>query len=400
MGAKRLQRYAGHQLREDPHIAVIGSCKVGNFVVTLPLLRLIRKHYPKAIVDFWGSEATEDFEKALCGPEQPLNWRCSWDLEDPEQFLRLANAAKEREKIAGPIDLAINCDGFNPLTQTLTCWLKPFWVAGGSLNNHGRKKVPWGEEANQKFLADNDWNSNEFYERYKNNFHSNYIAELLCRMAYFTPELLDLEETHLPSIAPDFEVPSLLIHCTTTRSAKIWPFKQWNHVLKWCQANEVTVGIVGAPPKQQADEYHSGGEEEKLIQKHKNYLIDLRGKTSLITLAGACKKAKAVLSVDAGPMHIAVGVGTPTLAIVGNDKDDIGASPIRLWLPRNKNLSRTISSNTCEECQINHFKNDGCIANEHLCMKGVSSKQVIDWLEDILVDKLNQMTTVQQAEGA
>ena len=46
-------------------------------------------------------------------------------------------------------------------------------------------------------------------------------------------------------------------------------------------------------------------------------------------LAGACRQAKAVVSVDAGPLHIAAAVGTPTYAIVGNDGNGVGASPVR-----------------------------------------------------------------------
>ena len=54
-------------------------CKLGNFVASLPLLHLLRRRYPEAQIDFWGSEATADFERALCGNGQPLDWRISWD---------------------------------------------------------------------------------------------------------------------------------------------------------------------------------------------------------------------------------------------------------------------------------------------------------------------------------
>ena len=96
----------------------------------------------------------------------------------------------------------------------------------------------------------------------------------------------------------------------------------------------LTVGLVGAPPARQRLDYHAGEGEEHLLANTLAPLIDLRGRTNLIQLAGACRKAKAVVSVDAGPMHVAAGVGTPTLAIVGNDAEAVGASPIRLWLPR------------------------------------------------------------------
>ena len=98
-------------------------------------------------------------------------------------------------------------------------------------------------------------------------------------------------------------------------------------------------------------------------------------------LAGACKLATAVVSVDAGPMHVAAAVGTPTLAVVGNDKEAVGASPIRLWQPRSPVLERTVSTTACTLCSDNRFKNDGCIAEEHLCMQGVGADQVIYWLE-------------------
>ena len=90
-----LQRYDGRDLGTGPHIAVLGSCKVGNFVVTIPLLLALRRHYPQARLDFWGSEATRDFEEALVA-EGLLSWRTSWDLADPVHFQALATAAPAR----------------------------------------------------------------------------------------------------------------------------------------------------------------------------------------------------------------------------------------------------------------------------------------------------------------
>ena len=66
----------------------------------------------------------------------------------------------------------------------------------------------------------------------------------------------------------------------------------------------------------------------------------------MIELAGASRLAKAVISVMRAA-HIAAAVGTPTLAVVGNDADDVGASPLRLWQPRCSNVSRTVSTISC-----------------------------------------------------
>ena len=282
---------------------------------------------------------------------------------------------------AGELDLVINCDGFNPLTQTLSSWLDPHWVCGSSLTAVGRSSLAWGDAPEQRFLQDKDWDSEAFLERYSETFTSNYIAELLCRMAYLEPTQKDLEHINLPWSDPPFVTPPILIHTTTTRAAKIWQLDQWGRVLEWCSKQGYQVGLVGAPPKRQEDEYNAGGEEQKLLEEHPNTLIDLRGKTNLIQLAGACKKASAVVSVDAGPMHVAAAVGTPTLAVVGNDNKAVGASPIRLWQPRSRMVERTVSSTTCTLCSENQFKNDNCIAEGHICMEGVDATQVINWLK-------------------
>ena len=296
----------------------------------------------------------------------------------------ITSAAASRENDAGRLDLLINCDGFNPLTQTLASLLEPEWVAGASLNATGRNSLEWGNKVEQRFMKDNDWDSDKFLSRYKGTFKTNYIAELLCRMAFLEPSQEDLENIELPASSPSFKSPPILIHTTTTRAAKIWPRYKWNIVLNWCESEKIKVGLVGAPTKRQKEEYHSGNEEDKLLEDHPNTLIDLRGRTSLIELAGACKQANAVISVDAGPMHVAAAVGTPTLAVVGNDATSVGASPIRLWQPRNPVVDRTISSETCTLCSENRFRNDACIAEEHICMKGVDAQDVINWIQRVM----------------
>ena len=98
----------------------------------------------------------------------------------------------------------------------------------------------------------------------------------------------------------------------------------------WCPTTAATAGD------------NSGDGEDWLLQV--TQLQDLRGRTSLIELAGACQQARAVVSVDAGPLHIAAAMGVPTLAVVGNDVDGHGASPIRLWMPRAANASARLQS--------------------------------------------------------
>ena len=373
MGSFRdpVRRYSGEAIGPAPRVVVLGSCKVGNFVVSTPLLRGLKQTWPQARVDFIGSEITAAFETACPW----IDWRCSWDRTEPGAGHDLLHTLAERSAQLGPLDLAINLDGFNPVTQVLTSWLNPRYVAGGCLSANMRRTLPWGNKPEQRFLDDPDWDSPAFLERYPGIFTSNYIAELFCRLAFIQT---DFDQIELASSEPPFEVPDVLIHCTTARAAKLWPFNHWRAVVEACTARGISVGLVGSAPAAQKEAYNAGHGEDELLAA--TALIDLRGRTSLIELAGACRQASAVLSVDAGPMHIAAAVGTPTLAIVGNDAAGAGASPIRLWLPRVQELSRTVSPHSCNQCAEQRFRNDGCLVEGHPCMASITPEQVIRWL--------------------
>jgi ADP-heptose:LPS heptosyltransferase len=370
-----LIRYSGEQLGENPHVVLLGSCKVGNFVVSAPVLQGLKARFPTAVIGFLGSEVTKDFE--LAHPH--IDWRVSWDKPQEGAGLKLLSFIAEKILEFGPIALAINLDGFNPLTCSLVPWLEPTYVAGGSLSANLRSKLEWGTEIQQRFLADLDWDSIDFLNRYQGVFRSNYIAELFCQMAYVA-DYCDPTNIKLPMIHPGFSVPDILIHCTTARRAKLWLFDYWLEVLKFCDQSGLSVGLVGSPVPAQKETYNSGDGEDYLLSATK--LIDLRGRTSLIQLAGACASAKAVISVDAGPLHIAAAVGCATFAVVGNDFNDVGASPIRLWLPRCSNVSRSYAAESCSACSENNFRNDECLVDGQPCMKSVQPSQIISWLKE------------------
>ena len=71
---------------------------------------------------------------------------------------------------------------------------------------------------------------------------------------------------NLPFADPPFAVPDLLIHCTTARAAKVWPFNHWRQVLDVADANGWSVGLVGSPPAAQKEAYNSGDGEDSLLQ--------------------------------------------------------------------------------------------------------------------------------------
>ena len=365
-------RYAGQDLGPDPHIVVLGSCKVGNLIASIPTLNGLRTRFPSATIGFLGSDVTASIEASL----DCIDWRHSWDDSSSNALQLLLDCLTRQKAAHGSVDLVVNLDGFNPVTQVLSSYLNPVYVSGCSLDDRRRRKIPWGDQPFQAFLADPDWDSPEFLARYSPELKTNYIAELFAFQAGVS-RYADPSSIRIPSKHPGFDVPDVLIHCTTARAAKVWSFESWKIVVDALVQRDLTVGLVGSAPQSQQDSYNSGGGEDWLLAH--TALLDLRGRTSLLQLAGACAEARAVISVDAGPMHIAAAMGTPTLAVVGNDAQGIGASPIRLWLPRSDNLQRTISQETCSLCAERRFSNDACVADAHHCMNAVLPDQVVSW---------------------
>jgi ADP-heptose:LPS heptosyltransferase len=116
-----MERFTDQPLSPRPHLAVFGSDKVGNFVLTTPLLRGLKEKYPCATLDFFGGETTCDLE-AGC---PYIDARFSLYGERPEYLGELHAFVAARRAAAGDYDLAINCDEFSELNLVVVAAVAP-----------------------------------------------------------------------------------------------------------------------------------------------------------------------------------------------------------------------------------------------------------------------------------
>ena len=49
--------------------------------------------------------------------------------------------------------------------------------------------------------------------------------------------------------------------------------------------------------------------------------LNLAGRTTLLQLAGLCRRARLAIGNDTGPMHMAVAAGVPSLVLYSDDSD-------------------------------------------------------------------------------
>src|SRR5215213_210524 len=178
---RHMQRFTNQPLGARPHLAVFGSDKVGNFVLTTPLLRGLKEKYPRATLDFFGGETTCDLE-AGC---PYVDARFSLYGERPEYLGELNAFVATRRAAAGDYDLAINCDEFSELNLVVVAAVAPRYLVGASLAPDFRRKLPPGDDIRDQMLRDRDWNSPAFLDRYSEILASNYLAEIFCTIAFF-----------------------------------------------------------------------------------------------------------------------------------------------------------------------------------------------------------------------
>lgn len=98
-----------------------------------------------------------------------------------------------------------------------------------------------------------------------------------------------------------------------------------------------------------------------------NY-TDLTGKTSLRQLAAVLDKCDVLFTTDSGPMHIAVAVGTPVVAIFGPTIPEFGFTP---YDEKSVIISKSLS---CKPCSLHGT--DICPLGHHNCMKLIEVEEV------------------------
>lgn len=103
-----------------------------------------------------------------------------------------------------------------------------------------------------------------------------------------------------------------IVHPGSARAEKFWEANRWGQVIDHCvkDAGMTCVLTGGRSPGEQA---HIAAIKASTTSK----VIDLSGKTSLLSLAAIVRKARLLVTVDSAPMHFAAAWGTPQVVLFG-----------------------------------------------------------------------------------
>src|SRR3984957_10761635 len=129
------------------------------------------------------------------------------------------------------------------------------------------------------------------------------------------------------------------------------------------------VWVVGGPGEKAA--------AAEIVARGGSRVRDLTG-NDLRNAILAMAAADIAISNDSGLMHVAAGLGTPTIGIFGP------TSPYH-WAPLN-GLAATVQTKTVVPCQPCH--RPVCTMNDHRCMRDIAAADVVDIAERVLTEAI------------
>ena len=304
-------------------ILVIRLDLIGDLVLSLTVVRALKRTYPGAEIDLLATPASakvalHDPHLSEIIPYDPNIWR------RPKALVQLKNW-REARKLAHRLrsrhyDLAVS--------------VYANWAAVLAVLSGARRRVGYGPEGYPGFMTDpvpggipGRW---RHYAPLDDKHEVDYCLELAkAAGATLTPEdriphLYVDEQSHreVERMLHDAGVqpgePVILCHVSSNNGqSKRWPIPYWatliDRLVREDHARVVLTGARGDLPI-----------IEGVLRRMRQQAINLAGKTSLTQLAALLQRADLVISGDSGPMHMAVAVDTPLIAIHGPTNPSLG----------------------------------------------------------------------------
>lgn len=361
------------------HILVIRLDLIGDLVLSLTVVRALKRTYPEAEIDLLALPASA--KVASYDPNlseiityDPNIWR------RPKALFQLKNwreASALRQKLrARHYDLAVS--------------VYANWAAILAVLSGARRRVGYGPEGYPGFMTDSvpggipgRW---RHWAPLDNKHEVDYCLALAqAAGATLTPadriprlyvDEKTREEVEQLLIRAGLQPHKPLIIChinSNNGQSKRWPIPYWatliDRLIRQEGAQVVLTGAPGDMP--QIDQVTSRMHERA---------INLAGKTSLTQLAALLQRADLLISGDSGPLHMGVACGTPIIGIYGPTNPSLGG-------PVSPDATVLRSGIWCSPC-YNARDTADCPFYTTQCMKNILPSQIFAIVQTKLVSNI------------
>ena len=298
-------------MRQVRRILYVRTDRVGDALMNLPALRVLRQNYPKA----WMTLMTDKSVSGLFKGHPDLDEVLEVDAGELAQNAALRGALVRKTRDIH-YDLAVIS---NP--SKFFHWLA--FAGGIPLRVGWRRKWP--------FFLNRTLPDHKDKARAHEMDSNLSLAALVCEKRWDGLLRLGREEAaskKMKQVLEDYCGPQgvIAVHTGTSHSLKRWPAENYAQLCRGIQVRrKYRVVFVGGPEET--------GPVEGILRRLDDAALDLTGKTSWQELAAllADERVKTLVSSDSGPVHIAWILGKPVVALYARGVP--GSDPVR-WGPR------------------------------------------------------------------
>ncbi len=325
--------------------------KIGDIILTTPVIEVIRNNFPSAFISFLSDVKTE----ALIKNNPYLDEVITLDKRGKHKgilgFLKILNQTRKRK-----FDLAIN---FHPANRVhLMCFL------AGIPNRAGYdRKLGWLNNCKVKHIK-------QLGEKSEADYNFDLLAEIGMNKVSHNQTII-VGQSALNRINEDLKNKNIedfiIIHPGASCKSKLWLLENFIALAKKIiKEKHLKVIFILGP-------YESSMREG--IENELGSDIEIYQNLRLEDLIALIFKTSALISNDSGPMHIADAFNKPLIAIFGRIQPGLS---FKRWGPLNKNAIIVHKDVGCRECLAHNCKKD------FLCLKEVTVDDVYKEFEKIL----------------
>ncbi len=341
------------------NILVIQTAFIGDAILTLPIVQIIKKKYSNASIDVVAIPRTA----GVFANHPAISEIIVYDKRGKDKGA--AGLFRIKNQI-GKKNYDIIIVPHRSLRSALLAWLIKPKISVGFNRSAGK------------------WLFKEIV-RYDSTMH-----EIDRNISLLKPLGLTESERELPQLYPSLEdkatVDRLLIECKlsskhkyvtiapgTIWNTKRWPTERFAVVCRKLINQNVPVILIGGKEDKLLCEEIIGIVQSKII-------FNTAGRLTLLQSAEIIRRGRVLVTNDSAPMHIGVSVGTPVVAIFGATAPEFGFAPVG-----KNDIIVEIKGLKCRPCAIHGGKK--CPIKTFECMISISPELVFEKIMLILENK-------------
>lgn len=344
-----------HDYDRYRRILIVRTDRLGDVLISTPVIKALRKHYPSSHI----AMMTSPFTKEIVDGNPFLDEVIVLDKDGRDQglFATLKFVAGLKKK---KFDLAII---LHPTLRThLICFLSDIKERIGY-----DRKAPYFLT---KILPHDKQQGLKHEVEYNFDLLKPLGIEEADRQLYMP--IKKSSEVFVENILKESGMTSgdriIAVNPAASCVSKRWPVARFAELVDRLTAScHVKIVLVADVAHQEIC--------RQLMSMARCKPLDLSGKFSLSQLASLFRRCALVISNDSGPVHLAVAVGTPVISIFGRNQPGLG--PLR-WGPLGESDVVMHKKTDCLVCLahdcLNHFK----------CLEAISVEEVVEHAQRLL----------------